>query len=292
MVFKIDGLKVNTKYTLCRVNDDGYNILPAKYAGFNPARNNTNRFIDYATQSSNLKSVTATTNANGTLYIVFYMSNATQLAQYIELINNCWVIEGESFVEKEQQAFTFPLGNEKLMIGDYLADDGIHHVRGQVVFDGTENWSASVRDNISNFWIYNENIQNAKLKAHSKKCNNFVYSSLIYSSAPINSLCENRTKPMFIFKTNVSNTIEEWITWLSTHNTTVEYELEEEVIVPYTSAQQEVYNQIKQALSYEEQTNISGTSDGSNPIFSVEGYQSTKLVLQDFATAIVALGGV
>ena len=64
----------------------------------------------------------------------------------------------------------------------------------------------------------------------------------------------------------------------------VEYELEEEVIVPYTSAQQEVYNQIKQALSYEEQTNIRGSSNGSNPIFSVEAYQDAKVILAEKGT--------
>ena len=41
------------------------------------------------------------------------------------------------------------------------------------------------------------------------------------------------------------------------------------------------YNEIKQALSYEEQTNISGSSDEANPIFSVEAYQIMKLVTSD-----------
>ena len=49
---------------------------------------------------------------------------------------------------------------------------------------------------------------------------------------------------------------------------------------------------INNAISYEEQTNISGSSDESNPIFNVEVYQNTKLILQDISNAIVALGGV
>lgn len=36
---------------------------------------------------------------------------------------------------------------------------------------------------------------------------------------------------------------------------------------------------ISNAISYDEQTNISGTSDEANPLFSVEAYQSIKLIL-------------
>ena len=42
-----------------------------------------------------------------------------------------------TYTPHKEQTFTFPLGNEKLMLGDYLADDGIHHVRRQATESGT-----------------------------------------------------------------------------------------------------------------------------------------------------------
>lgn len=41
----------------------------------------------------------------------------------------------------QEQNISFPLAEgQKLMEGDYLADDGVHHKMGEVVLDGTENW--------------------------------------------------------------------------------------------------------------------------------------------------------
>lgn len=44
----------------------------------------------------------------------------------------------------QEQKVTFPLENQKLMEGSYLASDGIHHSRKQVVLDGSddEGWSS------------------------------------------------------------------------------------------------------------------------------------------------------
>ena len=163
-------------------------------------------------------------------------------------------------VEHKSQTFTFPLGNEKLMLGDYLADDGIHHVKKQVVFDGTEEIFA----NTSSGNIYAYIIPALNKKRNTSVLSNYFiqiseYNSAvgIYSGAGLNVCIKDIT------------TVNDFKAWLSTHNTIVEYELETEEIIPYTSAQETVYNAIKEAISYEEQTNISGSSSGSNPIFIV-----------------------
>lgn len=193
---------------------------------------------------------------------------------------------------KKPQTFTFPLGNEKLMLGDYLADDGIHHVKGQVVLDGTEKFT-TVSVGINSYALNNVievNYDMNKLQIMSNyfkgipAINRNTDETVIYVSA----------NNQFIIRNTSFNSITELKTWIAEQyaNSTpliVQYELAEEVIVPYTSSQQEVYNQIKQALSYEEQTNI---SSNQNALFNVEAYQSTKLVLEEMATAIVALGGV
>ena len=80
--------------------------------------------------------------------------------------------------------------------------------------------------------------------------------------------------------TNVATTVADFKIWLSTHNVTVEYILKDEQIVPYTAEQQLAYNEIKVMLSYEGQTNIYSTNEVS-PIFVVEAYQSTKLLLAE-----------
>lgn len=136
----------------------------------------------------------------------------------------------------KSQTFTFPLGNEKLMLGDYLADDGIHHVRRQATESGT---AITLND--------------AK--------NNGAY------------LCNKKTSGNLAGKTL---TFDEAIT-----DALIEYELEEEVIIPYTLAQQTAYNAIKQAISYEGQTNI---SSNQNAIFNVEAYLDTKVILSEKGT--------
>lgn len=200
-----------------------------------------------------------------------------------------------SYVAHKEQTFTFPLGNEKLMLGDYLADDGIHHVRGQVVLDGTEVW---LRNELTTGQRFALNVANFNFKKITSLGDDLLSNyfkgisyNAYYSTGGINGVSYNYYNNInylqIFLKENY--TLNEFKTWLSTHNITVEYELEEEVIVPYTSAQQEVYNQIKRAISYEEQTNISSNTIA---LFNVEAYQNTKLILQYISNAIVALGGV
>lgn len=162
----------------------------------------------------------ATVTLNGTynriiLYASYdYIHSTGDTAVY----EDCQLEQGtaSTYTPYKEQTFTFPLGNEKLMLGDYLADDGIHHVRGQATESGT---TITLND---------------------------AKSGGAY-------LCNKKTSGNLVGKTL---TFDEAIT-----DALIEYELAEEVIVPYTSAQQEVYNQIKQAISYEGQTNISSNQN-------------------------------
>ena len=164
----------------------------------------------------------------------------------------------------QEQVATFPLGEEKLMEGSYLADDGIHHKRKQYTFTGNETgWNYNSAQNA--FWIKNSQITNCKNQAHAKLCNYFPYSSSSFYVAEINTLCENSnsTMPMFIFKvsTDVANSLETWKTWLQNHNLIVEYELAEEEIVPYTEEQQEAWNNIKNLTLFEGVNHISSDAN-------------------------------
>ena len=193
-----------------------------------------------------------------------------------------------TFEEHQEQTFTFPLGSQRMYLGDYLADDGIHHpIRGQITLDGTENfenWTSGT--NTIGFKLASVN----NLKSITSSTTQFILlSNYFTASTSQNALANNDIEGIAttngnlyfrINKTTASN-LADFKTWLSTNNVTVEYELATEEITPYTTEQQAAYDEIKQAISYEEQTNILGSSSESNPIFDVEAYQSIKLLLQN-----------
>ena len=205
------------------------------------------------------------------------------------------------FIPHKEQKFTFPLGNEKLMLGDYLADDGIHHVRKQIVLDGSENWSIAAdygfgtnyteesgyiafRVNINHSWGVKKTTDNGNTFSNIAK----VFSWFTLQNTPQIGFCiirydNSSTTTLWVaIPRSVASTVLDFKTFLQNQNMIVENEIEESVyqsnIVPYTSAQQTIYNAIKQAISYEEQTNI---SSNQNAIFNVEAYLDTKVILSE-----------
>lgn len=244
-------------------------------------------------------SVNFTTPAN-TKYIRFcYLIN---VASTVTITNPMIRLASanEDYTPHKEQPFTFPLGTQRMYLGDYLADDGIHHVRKQVVFDGSsdEGWRNDGQEGHKRVRI--DNSINAKTLSGSGSianalCNYYILESADDTFAGKEGIAINRTGTIILIFDNNFNydgSATDYKTWLSTHNLILEYELATEEITPYTTEQQTAYDEIKQALSYEEQTNISGTSDESNPLLNVEAYQSTKLILEEISNAVVALGGV
>ena len=198
------------------------------------------------------------------------------------------------FIPHKEQKFTFPLGNEKLMLGDYLADDGIHHVRGQMVLNGSENWqdadASSVGYSKKFLGIINEfKMRTEIICTHFKNLTTIAdtNNTSIIGKAGVSYWGNNH-----IYFGVEKQTTEEWKAWLAEQYENekpviLEYIRPEEVIVPYTSAQQTAYNQIKQSLSYEGQTNI---SSNQNAIFNVEAYLDTKEVLDNKVDKVTGKG--
>ena len=191
-----------------------------------------------------------------------YLSEIENIERNIELKATNGLEETDE--NYQEQVATFPLGEEKLMEGSYLADDGVHHSRKQYTFTGNETgWNYNSAQNA--FWIRNSQITNCKNQAHSKLCNYFPYTSEKFGVAPENTLCENSdtTNPMFIFKvsTDVANSLETWKTWLQNHNLIVEYELAEPETVPYTAEQQEAWDNIKNLTLFEGVNHISSDAN-------------------------------
>lgn len=179
------------------------------------------------------------------------------------------VVIGDTIGEYEdyqEQKVDFPLSEgQKLMEGSYLASDGIHHKRKQVVLNGSESWSLSSGTNRYSFWLRNSTISNMVNAWNYKLSNYFKYENKVYSTASIPCIAENTAgaNPMLIFNTDGSQgtTISQWKTWLSQNPITVEYELAEEEIVPYTEAQQEAWDKIESMKLYDGVNHIESTSE-------------------------------
>ena len=169
------------------------------------------------------------------------------------IYDNLQVEIGETATPYEpykSQVVTFPLGEEKLMEGSYLADDGIHHKRKQVVLDGSddENWTANgtnqgyaiVIDNVGGNTVGNvtSSVLCDKLTA--------VPQNTIYNGSAINGVASygGTVSKLYVRFDSSITTGELLREKLAANPITVEYELAEPEIVPYTEEQQEAYNQL------------------------------------------------
>lgn len=184
-----------------------------------------------------------------------------------------------NYIPHKENSVTFPLlQGQKLMQGDYLAEDGIHHVRKQVVFDGSddENWiiysSVRFRVTVTNF---SSPGTNTKANILCDKLITFAKSSLNANIYAISA--GDSQSSTFIIKINESIiTVTELKTWLQQNPITVEYELAGEEIEAYTPEQQQAYKKLLKIQSYYDVTNISGSSDNLSPIITAEALKSMK----------------
>lgn len=169
----------------------------------------------------------------------------------------------------QEQNISFPLAQgQKLMQGDYLADDGIHHVSEEITLDGSddEEWSIASTPNQEKTkrFVFVTYDRKAKVESnYNTKCNYFTQTfdanldkeNIYYGFAEIATYIAIR------LGVDKATTLEELKSWLSTHNVKVQYELAEEVIEPYTEEQQAVWEQIKALRTYKPVTHISSTDE-------------------------------
>lgn len=171
----------------------------------------------------------------------------------------------------KSQVATFPLGEEKLMEGSYLADGGIHHKRKQVVFDGSddEGWSKDPNQaNSSTDYFYIRNIGININNIDSVICNYFKKGSSTvegFWATTVFCITINKTATGIVESDTKDQRVAKWKAWLLEHPIIVEYDLAEPEIVPYTAEQQEAWINIKALTTYKNITNI--TSDAYAKIF-------------------------
>lgn len=250
--YKTYKLEPNTKYTISTNTYLSNDVI-------------ANIFIDLGTS---LTPSTLTNGVNGSKTIttdstgyvtIGYRNNSMQL-DYSTGMYYCQLEKGQTATDYEpykSQVVTFPLGEEKLMEGSYLADDGIHHLRKQVVFDGSDDevWGKFSTNNIY-YKIFND----SKLYFLAL-CSHYRYTNKLLNDLEIGEFTTIPGQGHAIWIKATQTTKEDFKTWLSENPITVEYELAEPETVPYTEEQQEAWDKIESMKLYDGVNHIESTSE-------------------------------
>lgn len=175
------------------------------------------------------------------------------------------------------QTVTFPLvEGQKLMEGSYLADDGIHHKRKQIVYNGTENWELRTDTPTSDgYYIFKNNdaLKDEFITNGDGLSNYFeIVKSLNTSKNNIRFSSTKGYGAMICIDGNIAKTSEELKTWLSEHNTTIECELATEEVEAYTEEQKEAYNKLQQIETYRDITHVNAMSEELEPFIELTYY--------------------
>lgn len=165
----------------------------------------------------------------------------------------------------QEQKIDFPLSEgQKLYKGSYLASDGIHYKRKQVVLDGSkyENWAiwTASLTNVERFYI---NLEKPAKYNGVSLCSHFRLSSADSDTEHFRWSTSSGIRKQFVIFIDKSKatTVAELKTWLQSNPITVEYELTEEEIVPYTEAQQEAWDKLQNLMLYEGINHISSNAN-------------------------------
>ena len=200
------------------------------------------------------------------LMIALYSTGGTPISSGDYIDYNELIVtaddEDMTYEPYKSQVETFPLGEEKLMEGSYLADDGIHHTRKQVEIDVTQIRAVTSYNNIDyasipkpadfigyNNYAYYEILCN---KAISHKI------TLWDNTENINKISSQAEKTKFYLGFEKGTTLEQMKTALA--NTVIEYDLAEPEVVPYTAEQQTAWEKLKALTTYKNVTNITSTA--------------------------------
>lgn len=239
-------------------------------------------------KNSNInKEIAFTLDEDG--YIRFGFNPTVESLKVFQLERNT---EKTTSEEHKQQIIVFPFKkDQRLMEGDYLAEDGIHHKRKQIVLDEK-----------SLIAVYNHKSIDSDMQGFYTSADGAILNSKIVSSHFKNdSLFNTKENRMYCFQSNViyfivNKTVADNIDKLKTYLISqkeagtpvlIEYELDEEEVEPYTDEQKEAWKQIKNARSYEGQTNIFST-DEISPNFEVTARINLNAILNSLQAQILA----
>lgn len=176
--------------------------------------------------------------------------------------------EATPYKPYKEQKVVFPLSyGQKLMKGSYLASDGIHHKRKQIVLNGTENWAgyAEKTNTVSVYLIMSDLVETQNSNILSNRFQKVGYEQDIEGIVATPYVTK-----LITIKINKSRLTEASLVgiknWLETQYSNgtpviVEYELSEEEIVPYTTEQQEAWDKLQNLMLYEGINHISSNAN-------------------------------
>ena len=163
-------------------------------------------------------------------------------------INEVMVCEGQdlNYEPYKVNSYAIPLSQPLRSlpngVKDTIEEDGIHRRVGSVVLDGSEDWKLNASTSDYYEFVYyslNPNAVDAYINAISNYFSNTVNNRII---------CKKNSMLVRVPLSANITSVDEFKTWLSTHNVEVQYELSEEVIEPLTEEQQAVIDSISTIL--------------------------------------------
>ena len=204
---------------------------------------------------------------SGNMYIdinTFQVEEGTTATTYEPYYNIEYCKIGDYADQIFKNTTDSPYYDNTLVDGDWYIKQEIK----KVILNETGTWSMSTGGNAYNFWRFNYAIPNVHNGAYTKYCDYFEYTSTTFSTAPVPSLCENSSAPMFIFRTDGSQgtTVDEWKAWIAEHNLTVYCRIETPTYIhitetDYPTLKGQLDNLYNNAESYVGTTNITQTND-------------------------------
>lgn len=160
----------------------------------------------------------------------------------------------------ETKQINFPLSEgQKLMKGDYLARDGIHHKKTQVEFDGTEDWKV-IYENIFYLELSNTKLFTSAIMTH------FKYAKKSLTELLDNEFTTSAGQGHAFWIKKEGMTLEEFKSYLTQQKQVetpviVEYELAKEEIESYTETQKEKYDNLTHLTIYNGQNTLSSSNE-------------------------------
>lgn len=285
--------KENTRYVVrakCRVQNTGITSGMSLLIEACDKEGNRIGYHNNGANGANWIQFSFLTNADASVdYIAFSYGNNTMWCLDMDSLEIYEATKVEDYVANQQQQVVFPLAqNQKLMLGDYLDDDGIHHVKKQVVLDGTENIIEYGRVYPS-MHAYRVTINNLKAntKAICSKYKNVTFSEFYnVETDHFGEFAVHNTSNTYAYFGSYKATVEEFKEEIK--GSVLEYEMLEEEIEPYTNEQKQAYNKLKQLTTYAGQTNIYSTNN-IKPVFKVTGIKDVNSLIENTNAKIEAI---
>ena len=196
---------------------------------------------------------------------VYWGINVIQGNAYDNLMLRFGLFEGtytyeeirKKFVIHEEQIITFPLKEgQRLHLGDYLSDNGIHHVRktrriyvDDFTYSVTEGGLLILSNRAGAIWDY------TSIKGLCTHFKNAEDETITVNGAAANledgefNFRAGTTKDRIYFKNSAFTTSTDWRNFFNENEVLLEYECTE-YIEAYTEEQQAVYNELQRLILY------------------------------------------